>query len=202
MLLGRPAAEYVGLRNGTLRNGSGLALTQPAGRGNRLGTQISLPEGAGTAIDLLVSFRLPTTMNHTVVFTVQVLAEPLGTSASPPPPSGMGTPGIAVSVSPPSPNGTRTALVSRIADTGASVNAGTGSTGPEPCFPILATETTLDVRVLVDRSIAEFFVQGGRVAMTQRGYPRQGDAAVILSASFAGAVVDRFAVYDMGCGWE
>jgi sucrose-6-phosphate hydrolase SacC (GH32 family) len=37
---------------------------------------------------------------------------------------------------------------------------------------VLPTEDFLSVRVLVDRSIVESFVQGGRMAITSRVYPR------------------------------
>ena len=202
MLVGRAAAEYAGLRNGTLCNGTGLglALAPPAGKG----THIPLPQGTGAAIDLAVRFKLPDGTAHVAAgpiwFTVQVLAAQPGTTASPQYP-GMG---IAVTVSPPGPDGTRTASIGDVA--GASMSGvGTGNGGADVhinSFPILATETTVDVRVLVDRSIAEFFVQGGRAAKTERGYPGQGEATVILGASFAGAVTESFEVHDMGCGWE
>jgi beta-fructofuranosidase len=37
--------------------------------------------------------------------------------------------------------------------------------------PVLATEDTLSVRVLVDHSIVESYVQGGRITITARAYP-------------------------------
>ena len=65
-------------------------------------------------------------------------------------------------------------------------------------------ETELTVRVLPDRSVADWFVQGGRWAATngwQGTEPRQPqDSSVMLWASAAG-VSAQVDVYGMGCGW-
>ena len=47
---------------------------------------------------------------------------------------------------------------------------GAGSSGvAQATFPILKGETKVDIRVLVDRSIIEVFIMGGRVVFT-KGY--------------------------------
>jgi sucrose-6-phosphate hydrolase SacC (GH32 family) len=67
-------------------------------------------------------------------------------------------------------------------------------------FPILSGERTLEVRVLVDRSIAEFFVAQGRAVVTRRAYPLPGEDGIELAAD-AAVVVEKATVYEMGCGW-
>ena len=68
-------------------------------------------------------------------------------------------------------------------------------------FPILAAETELPVRVLVDRSIAEFFIGDGRAAFTARHYPRRSEGGVRVAALSAAPLTLSASVYEMGCGW-
>ena len=73
------------------------------------------------------------------------------------------------------------------------------------CYPILPSETTLDIRVLVDRSVAEFFAAKGRWSAVMRAFPDAGSDGVILD-SVAGfeneaLVLETVEVYEMGCGW-
>ena len=61
------------------------------------------------------------------------------------------------------------------------------------------------MRILTDRSVAEFFVGGGRASRTLRHYPAQGDYSVSLVATGDDAVdhvVQSVEAYEMGCGWE
>ena len=71
-------------------------------------------------------------------------------------------------------------------------------------FPVLADESAIAVRVLVDRSIAEFFFAGGRAVYTARSYPAPGaDGVELFVPSGAGDVlVARAVAWEMGCGWE
>ena len=80
-------------------------------------------------------------------------------------------------------------------------------------FPVLADESAIAVRVLVDRSIAEFFFAGGRAVYTARSYPAPGaDGVELFVPSGAGAgapevksrdvLVARAVAWEMGCGWE
>ena len=70
---------------------------------------------------------------------------------------------------------------------------------------IFEDETELTVRVLPDRSVADWFVQGGRWAATdgwQGTEPRKPeDSNVMLWSSAAGVVSAQVDVYGMGCGW-
>eukprot|EP01043_Picozoa_sp_COSAG02_P000263 COSAG02_NODE_5_length_66751_cov_63.939148_9_plen_672_part_00 len=77
-------------------------------------------------------------------------------------------------------------------------------------FLVLAGELSMAVRVLVDRSIAEFFFAGGRAVYTARSYPEVGaDGAELFVPSVVGAgdevqsdvVVVKAVAWEMGCGW-
>ena len=61
----------------------------------------------------------------------------------------------------------------------------------------------LHVRVLVDRSIVEAFIGGGRVVATARDYPAAEEVAARVStlAQSASLVVTQAAAWSMGCGW-
>ena len=119
---------------------------------------------------------------------------------------------LRVAVSPPAANGTRTArILPPAANLGsgsssfdasplAAATACSSSSSPSCSFVLLPTETSLTVRALVDRSVVEFFVAGGRAVLTERAYPLPGEAGVELAAD-ADAVVERAAVHEMGCGW-
>jgi len=70
-------------------------------------------------------------------------------------------------------------------------------------FPIF-DEDEITVRITPDRSLADFFVQGGRFAGTvawQAKDPRKAaDSAVLLWSKSEGVTAD-VNVYGMGCGW-
>jgi hypothetical protein len=82
-------------------------------------------------------------------------------------------------------------------------------------FPLLAGESSMAVRVLVDRSIAEFFFAGGRAVYTVRSYPAlgadgvevfapggAGEAAAVDEEEGGAVVVATAVAWEMGCGWE
>ena len=65
-------------------------------------------------------------------------------------------------------------------------------------------ETELTVRVLPDRSVADWFVQGGRWAATdgwQGTEPRKPEDSNVMLWSSAAGVSAQVDVYGMGCGW-
>ena len=74
-------------------------------------------------------------------------------------------------------------------------------TKPTPLFD----ETELTVRILPDRSLADFFVQGGRWAGTEAwvGPPRApGDSQISVFGNATGLTVTAdIDVWAMGCGW-
>ena len=76
---------------------------------------------------------------------------------------------------------------------------------------MLPGETTVDVRILVDRSIVEIFIMGGRIVFTQAAVTSvyndpyhipalTSDTAVSLHTGTPLAV--SYNVYYMGCGWD
>ena len=85
--------------------------------------------------------------------------------------------------------------------TSCSSHARSGVPAALSSFPILRSEASLDIRVLVDRSSAEFFVAGGRQNRAMRHYPAAGDVGASVRAS-GGPALHRSAVaHEMGCGW-
>ena len=67
-------------------------------------------------------------------------------------------------------------------------------------FPLLSGETSVEVRVMVDRSIVEFFVARGRATDTVRAYPVTSPGVAVFSKGHATEV--RVEASEMGCGWE
>ena len=85
--------------------------------------------------------------------------------------------------------------------------AGNGPAADTP-FPLATGEDSLEVRVLTDRSVAEFFVGRGRASRTMRHYPAPGDygasviAATVSEHDDAGLALRSADAFEMGCGWE
>ena len=71
-------------------------------------------------------------------------------------------------------------------------------------FPMLPGESSLSLRVFPDRSVADFFVQGGRWSGTMTwldAAPRAAnDSLVVLWATNSSVAAD-VDVWSMGCGW-
>ena len=168
-LLAYPPAELATLRNATLLDQKDIKLSA--------GVLHALPlkgDADAIAIDAEISFTLaPGPAN----FSVTAFADPRDPTAGVE---------VMISVGAPLPGGGRNATL--------SVRA-----GPTHTFPLLVGEAALQLRVLIDRSIAEFFVAGGRAVYTTRHYPAAGSGAVTVGASADTAV--SAAVYEMGCGW-
>ena len=102
--------------------------------------------------------------------------------------------------------------VNQAADTSSSASGGTDASKSTldaggklaSSMKLFADETELSVRVLPDRSVADWFVQGGRWAATD-GWPgkeprQPEDSSVLLWSKVAG-VSAQVDVYGMGCGW-
>jgi hypothetical protein len=70
-------------------------------------------------------------------------------------------------------------------------------------FVVLPGETTIDLRVVVDRVIVEAFAQGGRVAFITKNFIplRWQDSCVHIRSNVSGAVASAVDVWAMGCGW-
>ena len=140
------------------------------------------PASSGLAMDLVFDIEVPASSNG----TVSVVSSFMATSSQN---------GVVFTID--------IAAAAMAGGRGGSGGARTGTLDGNIHFPILATETAVRVRVLVDRSIVEIFVQGGRVAKTVRAYPKPGSNQVWLEAtSPAGATVSNVTAFSMGCGWE
>ena len=65
-------------------------------------------------------------------------------------------------------------------------------------------DDAIKVRILSDRSVADFFVAGGQVAGTlawsQKAPRASGDSQISVSSSGSG-VTANIDVWGMGCGW-
>jgi hypothetical protein len=69
---------------------------------------------------------------------------------------------------------------------------------------LLEGEDIVSVRILPDRSVVDYFVQGGRWAGTTSwisGYPRTSEASQVSMWSTSATTAD-IDVHSMGCGWE
>ena len=107
---------------------------------------------------------------------------------------------LGVTISPPDRAGARTAnfgvstnlveSVSSVQPLAASLGAGT---------PVLASEQSVDVRILVDRSVVEYFAAAGRWTTVNRAFPPRGQTGVVFDSDRDVAVT--VGAYEMGCGW-
>ena len=70
-------------------------------------------------------------------------------------------------------------------------------------FPILQGEEGVTVRVLVDRSVAEAFLQGGRAGfiVSDDRYTDSNSSVTIFNNGGAQLTVTNASAYGMGCGW-
>ena len=69
-------------------------------------------------------------------------------------------------------------------------------------LPILEGEKLFDMRIVVDRSIIEAFLMGGRAVFTEKWSTAKGEAPetfVSLTSNFATTASAN--VWSMGCGW-
>lgn len=156
-----------------LRNGSLATQTAVALKPSEP-HRLPLPAHAGAAMDLVVRFALP----------VGEQAGPLNLS-------------VAVF------NGSDTLQLAVSPGAGAARNVtilGRPKTWSVAQFSLEASEHELEVRVLVDRSITEWFVGRGRLVVSRRVYPPLGCTGAFVSAS-AAITVASVEAYDMGCGW-
>jgi sucrose-6-phosphate hydrolase SacC (GH32 family) len=185
-LISNPIKELINLRNGTLA--SEKALTVSPGKAHVVaGT--GAPADASTS-DVVVSVKVP---SATGAVGVSVLAN---VSAGVP----FGGILVVVNFTAPDSNGTINALAS--IRTLNPCGSGSGDLRQAP-FPILKGEAALDMRILVDRSIVEVFVMGGRAVFSKTYNPAVlyvPDTNIALQA-WGTAVTASVDVHSMGCGW-
>jgi hypothetical protein len=91
-----------------------------------------------------------------------------------------------------------------VAGEGAESGGSSGSSASESVVQLFDDESEITVRVLPDRSVADWFVQGGRWAASdgwQSADARQpADTSVMLWSSASG-VSAQIDVWSMSCGW-
>jgi hypothetical protein len=101
--------------------------------------------------------------------------------------------------------GTVVIRVGTCADVMASSSAGAGGSVFESTMPLLDGEDSISLRVLPDRSVADFFVQGGRYAGAvswPNPLPRHApDSTVTAWATLGEGIVADVDAWSMGCGW-
>merc|ERR1712166_98964 len=190
-LISNPVSELSNLRNSTLGTAKRIAV---AAGTSHIVSGTGFPADASTS-DVVVNISVPTTVAAGSAIGVSVLAnvsngKPFGGVLA------------MVNFTAPDSSGTINAMASiRTLDPCASSpDAGSPTTAH---FQILKGETSLEIRMLVDRSIVEVFVMGGRVVFTQMFNPAVlyvPDTNVALHSwgTNAIATVD---VFSMGCGW-
>jgi hypothetical protein len=90
-----------------------------------------------------------------------------------------------------------------------------GVSGPwQRAFQVLPGERTVDIRVLVDRSVVEVWVAGGRATLQGRSYAAASHTAVHIVAPSGEShgspnhlvqkqpvTVANYSIHSMGCGW-
>ena len=193
-LVGNPAGWYSKMHNGTLADEPLLKL------GTMGDTRVytpSLPKGThGAASDLTLHLELlpaGDASNVAVALEIKVLATGAAT-------------------------GNATSIMINITSTagaggtgaGAGVRKGIISVTPSfavrrshgQAFDVLAGESSVDLRVLTDRSIIEAFAMGGRASQTEHDYPAEGDSAFhLINWGVAPLVVRNLSIASMACGW-
>jgi hypothetical protein len=210
--------ELAQLRNESLFSLANL--TVPVG-----GTRALTANGA--TMDLELTVALPPVMTHHLEFSLDVLAAAAMASGQGSSGTGGNATTVTVSISPP------TLMDNNSAADDVAHGAGGGTrhgilriTAPritntswdpwgalESNFTLLSSENTLELRVVVDRSIVEVWAAGGRAVISVRDFPDVGETAVRLRHQHSGTIaatgesaspplrVERLEGWGMGCGW-
>ena len=180
-LLSRPVQEYELLRRATFLDGAHLGVLGPASPTKTL----PVPVGLGGALDICLSFDLAAAGRGSLSeFGLAVRAPPSGVDGA--------------------------AVVATFNVSAAAAGKGTRSVElvvngvVSAVLPLLRNETTVDVRVLVDRPIVEIFVNGGRGAFVygDSDFDSEKTSVHVLNAGRANVSVSSASVFGMGCGWR
>ena len=186
-LVSNPVPELLGLRSGSLASEK---VTLPTAATPHVVAQTG--GGAAASSDTVLTFSgFSTSAPLTTVYACVLGNGTVGSGV-----------GIQVQVVP-GPNGTHTANIAAgacpVPHTAAALEA-LSAAQPIQLFD----EAEVTVRVLADRSVADWFVQGGRWAATSAwpgSTPRQPADSSIIVWSSAPRVTAQVDVYGMGCGW-
>ena len=203
-LLANPVEELANLRNGSISAAADFWV--PDSYPQLLqGTE----GGRAISVDVELAWVLPPATASSSTFGARVLSAP--TKQPGPANTTTTTVGVTVTVTvaaAAAADGSRAAVLTvfdcgSLAPTGKpGAECGTQANAARHHFTVLAGEHLLKMRVLVDRTIVEAFVQGGRVAYTKSHTPsdwRHTD--VYLLSSNGSAVCAAATVWSMGCGW-
>ena len=188
-LLAKPTLELTQLRTRTLLKTHNRTQLLP---GNEL--KLALPTGgAGAAMDLSIVFELPAAPSTRLTKSYQMRA-----------------PVVQYGIRVLGRTGPLLNITVKMAQDGVNKLCfvdgplGNGPAAHAP-FPITASEETLQVRVLTDRSVAEFFVAGGRASRTMRHYPARADYGVSVIGTTGRdhtLAVRSIEAFELGCGWS
>jgi hypothetical protein len=185
-LVTNPAPWYSKMHNRTLVDESAIAIgVSSAGRTYTPALSAGSAQ-SGASSDLMLHVDLPST---TVSFELRVLAGQASSSNAT---------SIVINVSAANPDyaaGPRKGLISA-----------TPSFAPRRAnaqgFGVLAGESTLDLRVLTDRSIIEVFAMGGRGTTATHDYPSDGSAMFhLVNWGESPLIVRNLSIASMSCGW-
>ena len=193
-LVANPVAELASLRNASLV--SELDVTVGAGTPSHLlkGTE----GGRALSADIELQWSLPSASQASATFGALLLSAPTSPAAG----SNISS-GVSVSVS-------VAAAAAADGSRAAELTVGHGAYAmpgrahvlgvqARQTFTVLKSETTLAMRLLVDRIIVEAFIQDGRVAYTRSFIPAQWDHSAVHL--FAKTAVQR--ARPRGCGrWD
>jgi hypothetical protein len=181
-LVSNPVPELVGLRTSSLASEQGVEL---AANGSH--AVAGTAGGAAASADVNLTFS---GFSDGSIFGACVLANNTGQGL-----------GIKITVT----GKMATATFGTCTDTGLD-SMGGPKPGPHETansFPIF-DETEINVRITPDRSVADFFVQGGRssgtVSWLSKTPRASGDSAISIWSGAAGVKAD-IDVWGMGCGW-
>ncbi len=162
-LVSSPLSTYASLRNGTLASSSKATVLHPSQR---------VTPAAGYALDIELTLALISGSSATAL-EVQVLASPSGGQVNASSGFEINASSMLINVSAPTVDGSRKGVL--------SVNFPAEGPWYRP-FDMLAGEGHVDIRVLVDRSVVEVWVAGGRATLQGRSYGSLENTAVHLIA--------------------
>jgi len=204
-LVSNPVKELAGLRNGSLASETNVVLN-PGTAHIVKGTSVADGVDASTS-DIVLKITVPKaeelrlaaasgSSSASPAFGIRVLA-----NVSAGAPFG-GILTVVNFTAPDAASGTITATASI-----RTLNpCGSGSANVQPAsFHILKGETTVDMRILVDRSVVEVFIMGGRVVFSKTYEPQTmyvPDTNIALQAWGTTPLdIESLDVFSMGCGW-